>query len=337
MPALLVFLLSATVIVAAGIRLTHDGDTISVRTGLGGAWTGAIVLAAATSLPELSTDVFAVQAGNPSMAVAELFGSSMANMLILALADLAVLRRHFLARIAVNQTLVGTLAIALTAIAAAGIVAGDTLVFGSVGWAPVLIVLGYLSGMRLLHLNRAVPPFETMDNGVIAAAGDPTPDRSSLRRAVIGFAIAAGVTFVAANTLADAAADVADDLGFARSFVGATMLALTTSLPEVTVTVAGIRRGAYDLAVGNLLGSNAFNMAILLALDIVDREGSVLARVEGPVLVTALFAILLMSQTLIEVQNRQERRILLMEPDALLRIGTYTLGLVLIYQLGGGA
>lgn len=336
MPALLTFMLGAIFVILAGVWLTRHSETIAERTTLGGAWTGAILLAAATSLPELTTDVYAVRAGNVSLAVAELFGSSMANMMILAVADLAVLRQRFLTRIAINQSLVGALAIALTAIAAAGLVSSDALVFGSVGWAPVLIMLGYLSGMRLIYLNRVPPPFESR-----AAIDDPessiraTEDTSLLRRAVVGFVAAAAVILVAANVLADSAATVADEFGLAQSFVGVTLVALTTSLPEVTVTVTCVRKGAYDMAVGNLLGSNCFNMVILLALDITDGGGSVLARTESSVMITAMFAIVLMAQTLIEVLNRTERRVMLLEPDAVLRIGMYILGLVLIYRLGG--
>jgi cation:H+ antiporter len=329
MSPLVIFLLSAAVVVAAGVRLSRDAGVISEVTGLGGAWIGAVLLAGATSLPELLTGIFAVQAGNVSMAVSEVFGSNMANMLILAVADLAVRRRHVLARVEINQALVGGLAIGLTATAAAALLTGETLVFGPVGWAPILIVFGYLSGMRLLHLNRSQPPFQAAE---LPGSGGKNGPR--LRRAIAGFSIAALATLLAANALADSAADVADEFGLGRTFVGVTLLALTTSLPEVTVTVASIRSGAYDLAVGNLLGSNTFNMVILLALDIADGGGSVLNRAEPAVMLSALFGILLTAQTMMEILNRTERRVWILEPDALLRIGMYGLGLVLIYQAG---
>lgn len=89
MPAWLIFAVASAAVVVAGVRLARDGDVIAERTGLGGAWVGAILLAAATSLPELTTDIFAVRQGQVSLAVGDLFGSSMVNMLILAVADLA--------------------------------------------------------------------------------------------------------------------------------------------------------------------------------------------------------------------------------------------------------
>jgi cation:H+ antiporter len=268
------------------------------------------------------------------MAVGGLFGASMSNMLILAFADLLMLQQRMLTRVAVNQTLLGSLAIALTAIAAAGALTGDALMLGPIGWAPMLIALGYLSGMRLLYSSRSQPPFETMGHveGQNARPHHLSPD--TLQRALIVFALWAGVVFVAANTLVDSAA-VADDFGLSRGFVGVTLIAFTTTLPEVSVAVASVRRGAYDLAVGNLLGANCMHMVLLLVLDMVHGSGSVLAEVEPATLLAAMFAILLMALTLIEVLARSERRMWLIEPDALLRMGMYLLGVVLIFRIGG--
>lgn len=81
---IVIFIASASLLVGAGIRLARDGDVVAAGTGLGGMWVGAILVAAVTSLPELTTDVSAVWQGAPALAVGDLFGSNMANMLILA-------------------------------------------------------------------------------------------------------------------------------------------------------------------------------------------------------------------------------------------------------------
>lgn len=329
MPAWLVFLLSGAVVVAAGARLSRDGDTIAERTGLGGAWVGAIFVAGATSLPELLTDIYAVRQGTPSLAVGDLFGSCMANMLILAIADLATRQVRVLTRVAIDQALVGSLGISLIATAAAGILAGRDLTALGVGWAVVAITLGYLGGMRLLYLNRKVPLFLTKGE----AAGMPRRV-AGLREAVVGFAVAALAILIAAPYLAGSAADLAADLGVSTGFVGVGLLAVTTSLPELVVSVSGVRRGSYDLVVGNLLGSNCFNMVVLLPLDIIDGSASLLASVQPDVLVGALFAIVLMGQVLLEVLYRAERRIWFLEPGALFLVFTYVVGLALTHQAG---
>lgn len=333
MPVLLVFAISATAVVLAGIRLSRYGDAIAEKTGLGGAWVGAVLLAGATSLPEFATDYFAIRQDDVDLAVGDLFGSSMANMLILAIADLAMRRRRrVLARVAINQAMVGLIAICLTVVAGAGILAGGELAIFGVGWAPLVAGGSYLAGMRLLHANRRGPLFEQSDQPHDI---HERPDAGgSLKPAIAGFAAAAAVILVAAPFLASSAADIAGLLGVSTGVVGVALLALTTSLPELSVTVASMQRGSIDLAVGNLLGSNCFNMAMLLPLDLLDGGGPLLDGVGESALVAAFFATLLTGQTLIEVLNKAERRIWWLEPDAVLRIITYVLGLALVVRVG---
>jgi cation:H+ antiporter len=329
MPAWAVFLLSGALVVAAGTVLSRSGDAIAAHTGLGGVWVGAILVAAATSLPELSTDLYAVRQGQRSLAVGDLFGANMANMLILALLDLSVRRGRVLTRVAINQALVGALAIALTAAAAAGVLAGERLSFGPLGWAPVVIAAGYAAGMRLLHISRKNPPFQTEAEAKRAARAAPP-----LRRAVVGFALAALVILGAARSLATSAADLAVQLGISSGFMGVALLAVTTTLPELVTSGAAVRTGAYDLAVGNLLGSNCFNMAMLLALDLADGHGSLLAQVEPRLATSALIAILLMGQVLLDILHRAERRVWYLEPGPGLLILTYAFGVYLTYESG---
>jgi cation:H+ antiporter len=92
-PPWLVFLLSAAAVVLAGTRLSRDGDALAERTGRGGAWVGAILVAGVTSLPEFATAGHAVTRRQVDLAVGGLFGECMANMLILTIADAATGRR----------------------------------------------------------------------------------------------------------------------------------------------------------------------------------------------------------------------------------------------------
>ena len=326
MPVWLIFLLSAAAVVAAGARLSRDGDAIAERTGLGGAWVGAILVAGATSLPELATGIYAVRAGAISLAVGDIFGSCMGNLMILAVADLCVRRAAMLNRVALNQVLVGLLGIVLLSMAAAGIVAHLNLSVLNWGWAPLLIGGTYILGMRLLHVNRGEPAFETA-----AEATDHAQRVAPLRNAIIGFAVSALVILFSARYLASSAEEIAGMLGISSGFVGMVLLALTTSLPEATVTFASVRSGSYDLAVGNLLGSNCFNAAILFVHDGIDGPLPILAKVGPGLLIGALFAILLTGQALLAVLNRSDRRIWYLEPDAMFMLLTYGTGLYLAF------
>jgi cation:H+ antiporter len=327
MTAWLTFAVSAAAVIAAGIRLARDGDTIAAGTGLGGMWIGAILLAAATSLPELVTDVSAVWQGDPGLAVGDLFGSSMANMLILAVADLLVRQTRVLTRVAVNQATVGVIGICLTTVAGLGVLAGGGSILG-VGWATLVIAGGYVVGMRLLHANRPEPPFRTP-----AQVTEAKPRADALRSAVTGFAAGALVIVVAAPFLASSTAELAGRLGISHGFAGMVLLAITTSMPEVVVTTAAVRAGAYDLAVGNLLGSNCFNMAVLVPLDLAQGPGSLLAVVDRELAVAALASVVLTSLALLDVLDRAERRRWAFEPGPVLMIAAYAAGLYLTLTL----
>jgi cation:H+ antiporter len=327
-----VFLLSGAAVAAAGIRLARDGEAIAARTGLGGLWVGAILVAAATSLPELTTNISAVLQRNPTLAVGNLLGSNMANMAILAVADLAVFRTRILTRVAINQALVGLLAICLTAIVAIGVLASSRFSLMGLTWPALTIGVAYAAGMRLLHHNRPEPPFRRPEE-VEDARVHATP----LRWAILGFAVSSVVILIAAPYLARSSAELAHRLGLADAFVGLLLLAFATSLPEVAVSVESLRRGAYDLAVGNLLGSNCFNLATLVVLDLVGGVRPVMVQADPVLLVGAVFGILMTALALLEVLNKSESRVWILEPGPAFMLLAYGVGVYLAYRAGGQA
>jgi cation:H+ antiporter len=323
------FAASASLIVAAGIRLARDGDVIAAGTGLGGLWVGAILVAAATSVPELATDLSAVWQGRPELAVGDLFGSSMANMLIIAVVDLVTRHTRVLTRVAVTQLAVGTLAVCLTTVAALGMLVPGPVVAGF-GWATVAVGIGYAAGMRYLHRNRPEPPFRRPEE--VKAV---QPRRRELRRAGGRFALSALVILLAAPLLASSTAALAGRLGISQGFAGLVLLAVTTSLPEAVVTTASVRRESYDLAVGNLLGSNCFNMAVLVPLELANGGRSILADAGPELVVAALFGVLLTGLAMLGVLDRAERVRRGIELAPLAAVLIYVVGLVLSYRIQG--
>ena len=139
----------------------------------------------------------------------------MANMAILAVADLVSFRTRILSRVAINQALVGLLGIGLTAIAAAGILSPARFSLLGLTWPSLAIGFTYVAGMRLLHRNRPEPPFRRPEE-VKEARSRATP----LRWAITGFVISAAVILVAAPYLARSAATPARGLRMARTFNG---------------------------------------------------------------------------------------------------------------------
>ena len=329
----LVFLASGAIVVVAGSALARHADVIAQRTRLGRIWVGLVLLAGATSLPELVTDVTAVRLDATDLAVGDLLGSCMANMLILSVIDLVPQRGRVLRAVAFDHALAAALAICLNALAAALIlVRSDTSVLG-VSPGSLLLFTAYLVGARWLYrhatregLTPAPPPLPAPE----APAAPPT-----LRGALIRFGVAAAVVVAAAPAFAWSARELAEISGLGQTFVGTWIVGLSTSLPELVASIAAVRLGAFDLAVGNLFGSNALNVAIFLPIDLA-QPGSLFAVIDPNHALSALFAIVLMGLGLAAIIYRAKQRVAVVEPDSLLMLLVYVFALWLLYIHAAG-
>lgn len=328
-------------IVAAGAQLAREGDRISEQTGIGGLWIGAILVAAATSLPELVTNVSAAAIEEPDLAVGDLMGSSMANMMILAVVDLMHRQHRVLQRVSQGHTLVASLAIALTALTASFVLADLGWSVGRVGIDTLVIGALYLLGTRVVFRQEYLQALARIAERTIGREAteegvQPEPEglRTPQRASVAWFLAAALVILVAAPFLASSGSDISDQAGLDASFVGVVLLAVATSLPELVTAIWGVRLGAYDLAVGNLFGSNGFNVFVLLFVDIAYRPGPILSNVSEAQVIAALFAVFLTAIAMMGIIYRAERRFWLVEPDAGTIIIGYLLGVLLVYEAG---
>jgi cation:H+ antiporter len=316
------FLATGLAVVVAGVLLARAADEVAEATGLGRVWAGTLGLAAVTSLPELTTDVAAVRLGAPDLAVGDLMGSCMANMLILALLDLFGPRRRMLRDAAFDHALAGCLAIALVALAGVLLHVRPALTLLGVSPVAILLVAVYVAGSRAVHREavRRAPGAHARARGAAA-----------LRGPLVRFALAAGALLVAGPLFASSAKGIAQLLGLGPTFVGTWLVAFATSLPELVSCIAALRLGAADLAIGNLFGSNAFNVAILLALDVAQPGTSIFAAVGPGHVVSALFAVALMGLGVAAIVYRAERRFWLVEPDSAAMLLLYVLGLAAVY------
>jgi cation:H+ antiporter len=327
------FAVSAGAILVAGTVLTRCADAIADRTKLGRLLVGSIFLAGATSLPELLVDLNAIAQGSPDLAVGDLMGSSLFNLMILAIADLSHRARgKMLSRASAAHALPAALSICLTALAALGILLGprlaQTTVLG-VGVSTLAIFATYLLGVRVVYYDQRVSAQQAAGGAqeVLVPAGTMT-----LFRAILGYVVSAAAILVAAPFLADAAGDLADRSGLGETFIGTTLVALCTSLPELVATLVAVRMGAFDLAVGNIFGSNAFNMVLLMPLDAA-QSGSLLAAVSPNHALTGLATIVVTSIALIGQLYQVEKRIRFIEPDALLVLLLVLGSLAMLYYL----
>lgn len=291
----------------AGTMLSRYGDVIGSKTGLSGNWIGLVLMATITSLPELSTGVSAVTIGDaPNIAAGDVLGSCVFNLVLLALLDMMRRDRPFYAEISDTHTLTATFGIVLIGAVGLGILSAplsSPFAVGHVGVVTPVLIVGYGYIMWAVFVREKAansnPGAELIDRY-------PT---ISLRMAVVRYAIAAMFVVGAGVSLPFIGKELASSMGWSTSFVGTTFIAGVTSMPELVVTVAAMRIGAIDMAVGNLLGSNLFNMLVLAIDDLVFMDGPLLAHITQVHASSALSAAIMSAVVIAALQSRARHKI----------------------------
>lgn len=319
------FLLCVVVIGVAGVRLIHYGDELASLTGLSRNWIGLILVATVTSLPELVTGLSAVTlADSPDIAVGDALGSCVFNLGILALID-GIYRRAPLYGIAdAGHKWSAALGIALLTLVGAAIFLGASGVLPSIAHvsvASIAILVLYLAAMRTLYVrDRRVTPAGVVAPLELGQAG------MRIKAALTGYAVASVVIVGAGIWLPMLGVQLAGVMGWSNSFVGTLFVAFATSVPELATTLGAIRIGAIDMAFGNLLGSNLFDILILAIDDFAYLRGSIYEHVAPVHGVSALVAGLMSGVVIMALFFRPQSRVLGMASWA----GLTLLGLYLI-------
>ena len=280
-----VFLAAAAVTVLAAVRLSTYADVIGERTSLGGLLVGTFLLAGATSLPEVTTSLTAVFVDNPDIAVSNVFGSNLFNIFILALMDVLYRRKQLLRSADPSQLKTAVLSLLLAGLMLTAILFPTGIVLFGAGIEMYVLILMYSAGMIYLTKTETHEAVELETEFHMHAV--------SLRRAKIGFAAAAVIIFASGSLLSITGDQIAASTGISSSFVGTFFIAGATSLPELVTVLVAVQLANYNMAICNILGSNVFNMLILIIIDFAFRGGAVLTAVHPVTIITAASVLLL--------------------------------------------
>lgn len=291
----------------AGTLLSRYGDVIASKTGLSGNWIGLILMATVTSLPELSTGLSAVTIGAaPNIAAGDVLGSCVFNLLLLAILDIMRRDRPFYAEVSDSHSLTAAYGIALIGAVGLGVLTAPLfarLAIGHVGLITPVLIVGYVYAMWAVFVRE-----RESNNNASGELIDRYP-AISLRTAIAGYIVAALFVVGAGLALPFLGKELAGAMGWSTSFVGTLFIAAITSAPELVVTVSAMRIGAVDMAVGNLLGSNLFNMLVLAIDDLAFVEGPLLEHVRPVHASSALSAAIMSAVVITALQSRARRKI----------------------------
>ena len=323
------FIISAAIVVFAANKLAEYGDVIAVRTKLGGVFVGTILLAGATSLPELIASISAFREGFPNLAAGNFFGSNMVNVVLIALVDLINFQVPLLRRVAVNHALTAALTTVLMLVAVIAILGHVDMAIGWVGVDSLLLIILYFGGVWLIQR-------EGQAQVVTPTIIEPGPDFPSLQRGLVGFSVTAVILIRVVPILVNASSGIATVTGLGTGFIGTALLSIVTSLPELIAALAAMRMNAFDMAVGNLFGSSVFNMLALGLSDFFYTDGRFLEAIDETFVLVGLLGLLLTNMALVGNLARVERKFLFIEIDAIAIIIVYLLGMYFLFLRGVG-
>ncbi len=311
------------------MKLADVADRLADRTGWGEAMVGGLLLGGATSLSGLATSVASAWNGLPELAISNAAGGIAGQTVFLVVADITYRRANLEhAAASLENLLQGTILIGCLSLTFLAMAMPDIAVFGL---HPVsyLIIFFYIYGLRVARAAQLDPGWMATKTR-LTHHDEPDGDaqREPLRRLVLIFVGLALATAAAGYLLSLAAEGAVRTYGLNQGLLGTYATALLTSLPELVTTIAAVRRGALQLAVGGIIGGNSFDTLFIAASDAAYGEGSIYAAITGEQTLIIALSVVMTAILLMGLLRRQRQG-----PG---HIGFETIALLLAY-LGGAA
>lgn len=330
----------AALIAFSGSYLANLADRLSDITRISSTWIGIILLATITSIPELVATIAAVYGNAPDIGIGNLYGSNMFNINIISLIDILQGPGPIMLMASMSHILPASLGILLVSMSGAGIITVSMLQqSGHYGTASTMnwifciaIFLTYIIGTIVIFHSEKSTFVGEITHYAYRKKQEPMKIVIGLLLSAAG--VIAGGIFLAGFSRALAAKPI--NLGFAtivlgQSFVGTTLVAVATSLPEIVVSIAAFRIGAINMSLANVFGSNTFNISIIAVLQLIRPNTNILGSVQQIHVLTACFAIMLTAIALMGLIYRSRKSILYLGWDTLAVTGLYLLALYLVF------
>lgn len=337
--SLSIFGIAAVVVWWAGTRLAGYADRFARATGLAGALVGLLLLGGITSLPEIATSATAAIGGSGKLAANNLVGGVALQLMVLAVVDALVGRAALTSTVPRPDVLAyGAMNIVLLVLVAAFASAGDVELFGTgVGAGSLAIAIAYgfcLVAARNIGRERTWRPSRDRPGRTDDEddEGEST-DEDSVAKLLSLIAGLGLIILVGGYALARSGERLAQQTGLGEMFFGAVFLGGATSLPELSSAIAAVRLGRPQMAIGDVLGGNMFNLSLLLLVDACFRRGPVLSELGPFSVVAACLGALLCAILIVGLVERRDRTVLRIGYDSAAMIGVYLAGLVVLYQL----
>jgi len=336
-----VFAAAAGVVWVAGIQLSKTTDVLDDRLHLGSALGGLIVLAVATNLPEIAITVSAALNGNLDIAVGNILGGIALQTVVLVILDAFGRRGKGVAPLtyrAASLVLVleAVVVVAILTVVVAGSQLPENLVFFHVAPGGLLIAILWIAGLLLVQRASKNLPWHESGNAPDTDPGpatkNTTTEKMSTRRAALVFTVSALATLIAGVVLERTGDAAASQIGLSGILFGATVLALATSLPEISTGLQAIKQGDDNLAMSDIFGGNAFLPVLFLIASLISGTAILPQANASDIYLTGIAGLL----TLVYVVGlilRPRRRILGMGVDSFVVLVLYLVGVMGLFAV----
>ncbi len=313
------FFLISAIIVYTGYQLTITGDKIADETGFGSNLIGFILLASVTSMPELVTSISAAKIHRANLVFGNMIGSNIFNMVVIALVVIWGARKSFQPKS--ENIFNASMGLFITALA-------GILVFVKTAFSGTILLAAY--GI-ILYLS-----FKFEKKTSIAQERKPSFQLKKLFKSYVYFVFLSAVIVVSGYYLTVVCDKIAvtpftvygKTYILGATFVGQLFLAVSTSLPELIVSLSAVKIGKIDMAYSNIFGSNIFNMAIL-GLSSFFYKGQMFANVAGDIVFSIMIFFILVSITIGSLKYKTESKFRI---DSFLLILFYFVNLFYVFS-----
>ncbi len=324
---------SAVILIAAG-RLSRYADVISEKLNLGHVFVGMVFLGWVTSLPELVLSLGStIYVGEPDLAIGNVLGSCLFNLMILVAADVVIVHGLFYTRTNPRCAVTGAASFFMLLLAACGLLLPMWLRMPAILGMDIfslLIIVSYVGATVYLyrHDKKSGPGEEP--------SGPAKYESTSIVPVLIASFLATAAIVGAGLYMSVLGDEIAATYNIAHSFVGTLFFAVVSSLPELATTIAAARLGFHDMALGNIFGSNIFNIMIIGVSDIFYRQGSIITSPKThrmPHLLVAVFALIATTALIIAVRRRSQNLFWRISWVSFVVVACYLLGLSVSYLI----
>ncbi|YBW40154.1 sodium:calcium antiporter [Nitrobacter sp. TKz-YC01] len=324
----LILAIAGSIVWYAGTRITCYVDAIARRTHIGEAFAGMLLLGGVTSLPEVATAGAAAANGNALLTVNDLLGSASMNLVLLAIGDLLYGKNALTCVAGRPQTLMqGTLGMILLAAVGFAITVTDIVIpVVGTGVTTVILAAACVQALRISRRFERNTTWQVIDPPDVEAAESVDVELSNGRLALLTTAAAMAILSGGA-TLAMTGDAIADKTGLGSSIIGFTLIAFSTSLPELSSVLKALKMRRYQLAIGDIFGTNLFNILILFLGDLLYREGALLNQAGSFEIAACCLAAVLTGIFLVGLLERRNRTIGRMGTDSAMVVVIYLGGL----------